>query len=200
MNLRILTTTLFLIGFHTTSYAYMTLAETAEIPRQNQLIVGAYPQVFLNEGGGLNIGGFADYALTESVSIRGLVEFGKIDFVLGTSVKFTPFPDIDKQPAIGFRGGFTYARDESENSISSHIAVLLSKKVDTDQGLLNPYVGIPLTFTTTKDSNKTGTQFIAGSEFSPNEQTQMKFGAEAGISLKDSYSYILGFMTYSFDR
>jgi hypothetical protein len=182
------------------SHAYLNLAETADIPRQNQLIIGGYPQVFLNEGGGLNIGAFADYALSESISIRGLVEFGKIDFVLGTSIKFTPFPDIDKQPAIGLRGGFTYAREDSENLVSSHVAVLLSKKVDTDQGLLNPYVGIPLTFTTTKDSNKTGTQFIAGSEFTPNEQPLMKFGAEAGISLKDSYSYILGFITYSFDR
>ena len=180
--------------------AYMSLAESAEITRQDKLIVGGYPQVFLNEGGGVNVGVFADMALAESLSVRANAEVGKIDMVLGASVKFTPFPDVDNQPAIGFRGGFTYARDENENIVSTHIAALVSKKIQTDQGIFNPYVGIPVTFSKTKDENKTGTQFIVGTEFFENESATLKFGGEVGISLKDSYSSVLGFVTYSFDR
>lgn len=176
----------------------MNLAETAEIPSQHQLIIGGYPQLFLNEGGGANAGVFADWALTDSLSLRGLAEVGKIDFVMGTSVKFTPFPDIDKQPAIGFRGGLYYARDNDETFLSAQVAVLLSKKVPTDQGTFNPYVGLPLTSTSGKDTSKTGTQFIVGSEFSASNKDPLKYGGEVAISLKDSYSSILGYITYSF--
>ncbi len=189
-----------LFGLFQNANAYMNLAESAEISRQDKLIVGSYPQIFLNEGGGVNVGVFADMALAESISVRANAEVGKIDMVLGASAKFTPFPDIDNQPAIGFRGGFTYARDENENIISTHIAVLASKKMSTEQGFFNPYVGIPVTFSKTKDENKTGTQFIVGTEFFENDSSVLKFGGEVGISLKDSYSSILGFVTYSFDR
>lgn len=200
MNLKNYILVLAMMSVQSVASAYMSLGESAEIPRQDKLIVGGYPQVFLNEGGGLNVGAFADMALAESVSVRAFAEVGKIDMVLGASAKFTPFPDVDNQPAIGFRGGFTYARDESENIVSTHIAVLVSKKMPTDQGIFNPYVGIPVTFSKTKDENKTGTQFVAGTEFFENESATLKFGGEVGISLKDSYSSILGFVTYSFDR
>ncbi|MFN8943519.1 MAG: hypothetical protein ACK5WZ_02740 [Pseudobdellovibrionaceae bacterium] len=200
MYTRHLFSILFVVSFSSFSQAYLSLAETADIPSQDQLIFGAYPQIFLNRGGGANVGGFADIALAESFSVRGHFEVGKIDTVLGASVKFTPFPDIDRQPAIGFRGGFTYARDSDENFISTHIAVLLSKKVPTDQGTFNPYVGIPLTFTSMKDGSESGTQFIVGSEYFDQESSPIRFGGEIGISLKDSYSYILGYITYSIGR
>ena len=189
---------LMIFMFSWQSPAYLVLAESAETLEKNEIHFGLYPQVFLNEGGGMNFGGFSDFGLSDSVSLRGFVEFGKIDFVLGGSVKWTPFPDIDNQPAIGFRGGLTHARDENENSLATQFAFLLSKKYPSDTMVLNPYIGLPLTFLRTKDETKTGTQFVIGSEFFESDDSIYKFGGEFGFSLKDSYSYFLGFWTFQF--
>lgn len=179
--------------------AYWSLSETADIIPMSRYQVGVDPQLLVNEGGGANLGAFGDVALNESTSLRLHIGAGTTDFWTGLSAKYTPFPDIDNQPAIGFRLGQFYARDNSENILSTQFAVLISKKMETEKGQINPYFAIPLTFISRKDENKTGTQVVFGTELQQDLNSPYKWGAELGLSLKDSASYILGTFSFLFD-
>lgn len=181
------------------SLAYLTISETAELPPANFYQIGFEPQFFTNLGGGTNVTGFFDAPFSDSTSGRLWLGAGVIDFNLGASFKYVPFPDVDNQPGIGFRAGGFFARKDSENFLTLQLAPIFSKKVNTENGLFIPYAAIALNFTNTKENNFTGSQVMFGTEFKTPEIPKMFFGLEAGINLNDSYSYISGTVTFPFD-
>lgn len=181
------------------SMAYLTISETAELPPATFYQLGFEPQFFTNEGGGTNVTAFFDAPFTDSTSGRLWLGAGVIDFNVGASFKYVPFPDVDKQPGIGFRAGGFFARKDDENFLTLQLAPIFSKKVDTDNGLFTPYAAVALDFTNTKEKNFTGSQFVIGSEYKSPDIPKMYFGLEAGFNLNDSYSYISGTVTFPFD-
>lgn len=181
------------------SLAYLTISETAELPPATYYQLGFEPQFLTNEGGGTNATVFFDAPFNESTSGRLWLGAGVIDFNVGATVKYVPFPDVDNQPGIGFRAGGFFARKNSENFLTLQLAPIFSKKVDTEHGLFIPYAAVALDITNTKEKNFTGSQVIFGSEYKTPEIPKMYFGLEAGINLNDSYSYISGTVTFPFD-
>ncbi len=181
------------------SLAYLTISETAELPAAGYYQVGFEPQFFTNAGGGANLTGFFDAPFTDSTSGRLWLGTGAIDFNAGASFKYVPFPDVDRQPGIGFRTGGFFSRKGSENFLTLQLAPIFSKKVNTENGLFTPYTAIALDFTNTKEKNFTGSQVMFGTEYKTPEVPKMYFGLEAGFSLNDSYSYISGTVTLPFD-
>lgn len=181
------------------SLAYLTISETAELPPATFYQIGFEPQFFTNSGGGTNVTGFFDTPFTDSTSGRLWLGAGIIDFNVGASFKYVPFPDVDNQPGIGFRAGGFFARKSSENFLTLQLAPIFSKKVNTDNGLFIPYVAIALDFVNTKEKNTTGSQIMFGSEYKTPEIPKMFFGLEAGFNLSESYSYISGTVTFPFD-
>lgn len=179
--------------------AYLTIGETAELPPMTHYQIGFEPQFLTNEGGGTNISAFFDAPFSDSTSGRLWLGAGVIDFNVGATFKYVPFPDIDNQPGIGFRGGGFFARKSSENFLTLQLAPIFSKKVDTENGLFTPYAAVALNVTSTKERNFTGSQFVIGSEFKTSEIPDMHFGLEGGFNLNDSYSYISGTVTFPFD-
>lgn len=194
------------IGFFSISFfsasaqSFMTIAETGEMVSGGQYQLGAAPQILLNQGGGANVSIFGDYLLNQSTSVRAHLGAGTQDFFTGASIKFVPFPDIGNQPAMGIRAGAFLLRDEDESSLALQVAPLVSRKVPSDYGFFTPYGALPLTFINKRAKNVNGVQFTLGSEYTQEESSPLKFGGEVAISLKDSSSYILGYVTWSFDQ
>jgi len=182
------------------AFAYLTISESAEIPAATNYQLGFEPQFFSNKGGGTNATAFFDAPFSDSTSGRLWLGAGIIDFNVGASVKFVPFPDVDNQPGIGFRVGGFFARKSSENFLTLQLAPIFSKKVNTENGLFIPYAAIGINVTNTKDRNFTGTQAIFGTEYKHPDIQKMFFGLEAGVNLNDdAYSYFSGSVTFPFD-
>jgi len=181
------------------SFAYLTISETAELPPATYYQLGFEPQFMTNKGGGTNASVFFDAPFTDSTAGRLWLGAGVIDFNVGATVKYVPFPDVESQPGIGFRAGGFFARKDSENFLTLQFAPIFSKKVDTDNGLFTPYAAVALNMTNTKERNFTGSQVVFGSEFKSPEIPKMYFGLEAGFELADSYSYFSGTVTFPFD-
>lgn len=181
------------------SFAYLTISETAELPPATYYNLGFEPQFFTNKGGGTNASVFFDAPFTDATSARLWLGAGVIDFNVGATFKYVPFPDVDNQPGIGFRAGGFFARKSSENFLTLQLAPIFSKKVNTESGLFTPYAAVSLNLTNTKERNFTGSQIVFGSEYKTPEIPKMYFGLETGIELNDSYSYISGTVTFPFD-
>ncbi|XGC82295.1 hypothetical protein ACES2L_07335 [Bdellovibrio bacteriovorus] len=191
----------FVLGLFLTSnaHAYLSIAESGELVPQGKYQVGVEPQLLTNKGGGANVNVFIDTALSESSSARISMGAGAVDFNAFGSFKYIPFPDVENQPAMGFRAGAGIARDEETNLLQLQFAPLVSKKFDTEYGLAVPYLAVPFTFLNTKEENLVATNLSIGSEFHYVDWDQVTLGAEAGVDLNKSYSYISIFATFPFE-
>lgn len=191
----------FVLGLFLTSnaHAYLSIAESGELVPQGKYQVGVEPQLLTNKGGGANVNVFIDTAVSESSSARISMGAGAVDFNAFASFKYIPFPDVENQPSMGFRAGAGIARDEEQNLLQLQFAPLVSKKFDTEYGLAVPYLAVPFTFLNTKEENLVATNLSIGSEFHYVDWDQVTLGAEAGVDLNKSYSYISIFATFPFE-
>lgn len=181
------------------AHAYLSVAESAEVMKQGSYALGIEPQFLTSDGGGTNINAFLDTGFRDDLSGRLSVGGGETDFNAFASAKWVPFPDYDNQPAMGVRFGAGFARDEELNILQIQMAPIVSKKIDTIYGLATPYLAIPFTFLNTKYDNTVASNFVIGSEFSYFELQQLKVGAELGLELNDSQSYISLYISFPFD-
>ncbi len=174
------------------------LNETAEILPDGYFSLGLAPQLRLSDGGGFNITAYVDSSLTSDTNLRFTIGGGKVDFTTSASIKWVPFPDVGRQPAIGFRGALIYAREESVNFYNVQISPIISKLADTTYGKMIPYIGLPITFVSTKDDSTTATQFAVGAEWFSNKE--MHFGGEFDLNLSHSFTAINVFVSFPFDQ
>ncbi|MFN7824631.1 MAG: hypothetical protein ACK5P6_04650 [Pseudobdellovibrionaceae bacterium] len=181
------------------AHAYLVIGESAEILPISTYRIGAAPQFYLSDGGGLNVLGYVDAALTDSTSMRVQAGGGEIDFFAGASFKWVPIPDFENQPAIGVKIGANFGREADENLTSFQLSPLVSKKVETDYGLLIPYASLSLSRTSVRGETDTGFQVVGGTEWI-HPDTHFQFGAELGLEAKDSYSYLMGWISIPLDE
>ncbi|HEX7673796.1 MAG TPA: hypothetical protein VF412_06480 [Bdellovibrio sp.] len=181
------------------AHAFMSIAESGEILPANTYQVGVEPQLLTDKNPGGNLDLFFDAPLNDSTSARLLLGGGSVDFNAFASVKWMPFPDVDKQPAMGLRVGAGVARDEDQNILQLQVAPMVSKKFDTDYGMSVPYLAVPFTFVNTKDDNFVATNLTVGSEFHYHEWKDVTLGGEVGLDLNKSWTYLSVFATFPFD-
>ncbi|WP_253720933.1 hypothetical protein [Bdellovibrio bacteriovorus] len=191
----------FVLGLFLSSsaHAYLSIAESGELLAPGKYQVGVEPQLLTNKGNGANFNVFFDTAINESMSGRISMGAGAVDFNAFASAKWIPIPDVDNQPAMGLRFGAGIARDEDENLIQLQLAPMLSKKFDTEYGMSVPYFSIPFTFLNTKEENYVASNLAIGTEFHYVDWNQVTLGAELGLELNKSYSYISIFATFPFE-
>jgi hypothetical protein len=188
------------------SQAYMTVNETAEILPEGFFKFGVAPQLKLSDDSGLNVGVYFDSNLIDDINFRVELGGGKTDFWTQASLKWVPFPDVDRQPAMGIRGAVSYARDDIDYKGSRknydfyniQIAPIISKIADTRYGKMIPFVALPITFVNNKDSSYTASQFAVGAEWFSNRD--MHVGAEFDLNLNNSFSSISTFISFPFDN
>src|SRR3989344_9146395 len=123
---------------------------------------------------------------------------GETEFWTAGTVKWVPIPDVDKQPAVGIRGGFSYARDSGADLYHLLIAPIISKKADTRYGEMIPFIALPISIPVidTKVNNTTGTQLAIGAEWF---YADVNYGLELDLNLGRSFSAISAFISFPFD-
>ncbi len=181
------------------AFGFMTVQESNEVTPAGKFKLGAEPQIRTSSGSGMNFSGFFDAPVNDAMSVRANVGTGDTDFSAGGSFKWVPFPDYGKQPAVGLKVGGYWWRESSESFTTLRFDPIVSKKFDTEIGLLVPYASIPVMFNSGKDYNKTSLQVAFGSELMHPETDNMTFGAEIGFDGKDSFSYVSGYVTIYLD-
>jgi hypothetical protein len=181
-----------------TSEAYLSLKETAELVPDGIFKLGVAPQLKLSDGSGFNIGAYFDTSLSEDMNGRVEIGGGETDFWTSGSVKWVPFPDVGRQPAIGGRLALIYARDEKVNFYNVQFSPILSKLAHTTYGKMIPFVGLPITWVSTKDDSFVATQFAVGAEWFSNKD--MHVGAELDLNLNKSFSSLTAFISFPFDQ
>lgn len=187
----------FLLSLNT--FAFLGLHETAELIPAGQNRVGIIPQLYVANGGGLDAAFFLDMQTGVDLNSRFEVGSGVNDFWAAGSLKWVPYPDHEKQPAIGIRGKFIFAREQSRNFYNTQIAPMLSKKVQTANGLFVAYAGLPVTFIYEKSTNNfMASQFCFGTEWVINKDFQV--GAEFEMSLNNATNTLSAYLNFQFDE
>lgn len=179
------------------SHAFLTINETAEILPENYFRLGVAPQLIVSDGGGFNAGFYADAHIDDDLDGRITAGGGEIDFWTQASLKWVPFPDVEKQPAMGGRVAVIYARDEDRNTTGVQLTPLFSKKADTRYGNMIPYVGLPVTWFSTSSNSYTATQFTVGAEWFPVEDKHV--GVEFNLNLDNSLSSVSAYFSFPFE-
>ena len=184
--------------------AYLELNETAElVPNDGKYRVGFFPQIFISNGGGTNIGAFIDTYIDADINSRFTLGGGSTDFWASASAKWVPFPDYKEQPALGFRGGFTYgfgkfpldSQQDKKSIFNLQFTPITSKVIETDYGKMNPYLGVPVTFVST---GVTAVQLMVGAEWLHSQDFQM--GGELEMNLQNAFSALSVYFNFPFDE
>jgi hypothetical protein len=176
--------------FSTPAWSYLSFGGGADIPKGT--LGGLEIQMLTDEGGGTLFNGFYEMPHGDEFSSRYSIGFGTIDYNLGASLKWTPFPDTKTQPAVGFRGSFWYAKYKEANITTIQVASIVSRKFSHDFGALVPFAALALNFNNVSGggSNITGTQLSVGTELYHKDVSNMYFSAELGTSIKDASSFV----------
>lgn len=182
--------------------SYLSIGESGEIlPADKNYQVGLAPQLITNNDNGANVGAFLDAAWTDSLSSRFTLGVGVVDFYSGASLKYIPFPDVDQQPAIGIKASVWYAREGTENIVTTHLAPMVSKKFETQEyGLFIPYTALGVSIYELDGDSKTGTQFFVGSDWKAPGLPDYNMSAEFAMDLEDSVSHFSFFIALPFSE
>lgn len=178
---------------------YLSIGESGEIINKGHYRLGASLQSTTAGKSGVNIGTFVDMGWADDLSGRFLFGVGTVDFHLGGSVKYIPFPDFQNQPAIGVKASAWLARVSDTSTTAIQLSPLVSKRVALETGEITPYLAIPLNFIYTKSSDITGTQFVVGSEFLHPDLENYLFTGELTLNLSNSESGLAIFISIPFD-
>lgn len=179
------------------SHAFLTVNETAEILPENYYRLGVAPQLIVSDGGGFNAGFFADTHLDDDLDARITAGSGETDFWTQVSVKWVPFPDVEKQPAMGGRAGVIFVRDEDHNYTGVQLTPIFSKKADTRYGNMIPYAALPITWLSGKHKTYTAAQFTVGAEWFPSEDKHI--GGEFNLNLDNALSSVSVYFSFPFE-
>ena len=178
--------------------SFLTLSESAELIPEGTYRLGVAPQLRLSDGNGFNAGFFIDGFLSPSMNWRGLIGGGTTDFFAQGSIKWVPIPDVDKQPAIGGRAMIFFARDNDLDHTGIQFAPILSKQVNTDHGLMTPYISLPISIIGNSKKTVTALQLAVGSEL--NLEKGRQIGAEFDLNLNDAVTSLTVFFAFPFDN
>ena len=186
----------------TPAHAYFSTVDNGEVLREGQFQAMFAPQIIFNNYDGGNYVGRLDMGLSEGLSARGILGFGKVDFQIGGMVKWIPFPDTASQPAIGGEAGLIVARIGSRTQYNLRFHPLLSKRIETEVGDVIPYGSIPIGVTVNSgvvDETFVPVQLVAGAELRPLEMKNWSFFGEVGVNLTRSFGYVTAAIAYRFD-
>lgn len=185
------------------SFAFFSLMNTGEVKKEGEHRVLGEAQVLFDEPKGLNINGRYSTGVTEDSEIQFEAGVGSIDYYLGAFYKWVPFPDTDEQPAIGVRGGLTFAEIQNYSTYGFNIAPLVSKSIGTGIGNITPYTGIQMGLQKNTYDTYFSLQAAVGVEWSPSDWdfqsiSNFNFLLEFGFEIDDSFDYMSLGASYDF--
>ncbi len=175
--------------------SFLSTIDSGELVPVNQYRLILEPQI-----SPYNLAAHFDAGISDSSQLRVSLGAGESATHFDFSVKYIPYPDIDNQPAIGYKLGLLFANEKDNvSSLGVRFTPLVSKRYMIDQNYFTPYLGLPLGVSVQKSTSKTPSHFVLGVEVSMPTAPDMQFGAEVGANLRDSFSYISAFVSFYFE-
>lgn len=187
-NISLLTAAFFL-GL-TQAKAFYTVQDTGEILPPGQFAIIGEGQIVTSRDSGFNIVGKVDMGLNDEIGFRALAGAGNTDFQFGGFAKWVPFPDFEKQPAVGIIGGVHLARYKSNTETSLRAMPIVSKRIVADFGILTPYGSLPFALRSFDSKTETPLHVAGGAFYSHPDLKGFEFTGELGISLNKAFTYI----------
>jgi hypothetical protein len=192
---------LFLLLFPVLSFAnYLSIGESGEVIQPNTYRVGGSFQTTSAGKGGVNVGAFLDSGWTDDMSSRFLFGVGAVEFQMGATLKYIPFPDVGQQPALGIRSAIWLSRIDDTSVTTLQFAPMASKKINVDRGRFTSYFAVPVNLVFLKNTNTTGTQFTIGAEYEHPDAPDVFFSGEIFLNLNKSDSGLGLFVCIPFDN
>lgn len=179
---------------------YLSIGESGEIINSGSYRVGGSLQSLTAGKGGLNVGGFLDAGWRDDLSSRFLFGVGSVEYQMGASLKYIPFPDYGNQPALGIRSAIWLSRYDDTSVTTLQFAPMASKKINVQKGNLTSYVAVPINLVAVKNHNESGAQFTVGAEYDHPELQNVFFAAEIQLNLNKSESGLCFFASIPFDN
>jgi hypothetical protein len=115
---------------------------------------------------------------------------GSSDIFAGAYIKYVPFPDFGRQPAVGVRAGYGFTQYSGDSVSAFQLQPLASKLWTTDIGEFTPYFGLPMSITSRDGESYIPMQAVIGSSFKPNQLDKVNFKLEYGMNVIRSFNYI----------
>jgi hypothetical protein len=170
--------------FTAPAFAFYTLQDTGDLlkPKENQL--GAEVQ-FITHGDttGVNAIGRLDKGLKDDMNLRFEFGAGTTDLVAGAYLKWVPYPDYDRQPAVGFTVGAHYAHYNSNSEVALRLIPFASKSFETDIGTVTPFAGLPFAIASYNGESTVPVQLALGSRYRNPEVKQCDFTVELDFDI-----------------
>jgi len=183
------------------AHAYGSVIQTGDLVDPGSFQAALAPQLMLSRYDGVNLDALLDVGIDNASSARGLIGVGDgVDFEVGGLYKYIPFPDTERQPAIGGEVGVVFARTDGKSEVDLRFNPLVSKKLETEIGDVSPYASLPITIAFRDGSTLVPIQLAAGSELRLLSTPQLSFFAEAGLNLHDAFGYISAAVAWRFDE
>jgi hypothetical protein len=175
--------------------AYLTNSESAELVPENQFRVTLEPQVNY-----FAVNSHLDFGVSEDSQVRLSAGIGGTGYNFDFFFKRVPYPDYDKQPAMGYKIGASFMMDQKKEMVLTPIiAPLISKNLIIKKDKWTPYISLPIGVSVHRSATTTPVHFVAGVELTPSSVENMQFGGEIGLNVKDSFTYVSGYVSFYFE-
>ncbi len=160
---------------------------------------GAEAEIAVSNGTGAAVNLKPRFGLTDFLNVQAIVGTGAGErrFRLGTTLDVEYFPDIDNQPGLASPVTLLYTRQQHDGNWTLSVQPLVYKTFHgADSVAFTPFVALPVGWNARGGNLRGFTQIAFGTLFAPSNMTKVKFVAEAGFNLHQSYSYIAGGVTF----
>ena len=192
---------LFAIVLATPAFAYNSVIQTGDVVDPGGFQAAIVPQYIINRYQGVGLDALLDVGIDNGSSARGLIGIGNgVDFEVGGLYKYVPFPDTERQPAIGGEAGVVFARTMGKSEIDFRFHPFISKKLETEIGDVSPYAALPIGLELRDGQALLPIQLALGGELRPISIPSLSFFLEAGGNVYQAFGYISGAVAWRFDE
>lgn len=180
--------TIFLVS--PAALAFYTVQDTGDLLDEKEYKFSAELQFITSGDDGVNVIGRFDTGFDEDSNFRFLAGVGTTDYVFGAFYKWVPYPDFEKQPAIGLTSGVQLAKYEDETEMALRFIPFISKQFETDIGTLTPYTSLPVNIRHYDGETDMPVQLILGTRYRHPEYDEVEYTAELGFEIQDAVTFI----------
>lgn len=159
----------------------MSLMTTGDILQKNQVQGLGYLEFWR----GTNANARLSVGINEELQGDFEVGSGDIDFMTSANLKWVPFPDYERQPALGIRGGLTYIDTDRYSQTSVVATPFASKAFESPHGKFAPYAGVPLAVNSNSDDTFFTARMIVGLEWTPINMSNFHVIGEGGLKISN---------------
>ena len=195
--------TLLIVVFASPAMAFFSLMDTGNLVKEGDYRVMGEGQILFDAPSGFNLNGRFSTGFNDDSEFQFEAGLGSVDYYLGAFYKWMPFPDAEGQPALGVRGGLTFADFNGFSTYGFNVTPLISKNFEASPGIFTPYGGLQMGLQNNVNDTFFSMQLVVGLSWKPNEWefNQVKdfdFMIEYGIEIDDAFDYFSLGAAYNF--